>query len=112
MREHRPPAAQAGRNFEAFSEDPYLAGWIGAAYVQGVQSRGAGTCLKHFACNNQEFERFRGDSLIDERTLREIYLAQFETIVRDARPWSIMCSYNRLNGTYASENTRLLAGRF
>ena len=99
---------QAGRNFETLSEDPWLAGRIGAAYVRGVQSRGVGACVKHFACNNQEFERFRGDSIVDERTLREIYLAQFETIVREARPWSVMCSYNRLNGTYASENPHLL----
>ena len=98
----------AGRNFEAYSEDPYLAGKIGAAYVQGVQSQKVGTSLKHFACNNQEIERFRGSSEIDERTFREIYLSQFETIVKEANPWTVMCSYNRINGIYASENYYLL----
>jgi beta-glucosidase len=98
----------AGRNFESYSEDPYLAGRIGVAYVKGVQSRGVGTSLKHYACNNQEFERFRGSSVVDERTLREIYLAQFETIVKEAQPWTVMCSYNRINGVYASENHYLL----
>ena len=99
----------AGRNFESYSEDPYLAGVIGTAYVQGVQSKGIGTSLKHFACNNQEFERFRGSSEVDERSLREIYLAQFERIVKEANPWTVMCSYNRLNGIYASENYFLLS---
>lgn len=98
----------AGRNFETYSEDPYLAGKIGVAYVKGVQSKGIGTSLKHFACNNQEIERSRGSSEIDERTLREIYLSQFEMIVRDANPWTVMCSYNRINGIYASENYFLL----
>lgn len=98
----------AGRTFESFSEDPFLAGRIGTAYVKGLQSQGIGASLKHFACNNQEFERMRGDSLVDERTLREIYLAQFEMIVKEANPWTVMCSYNRLNGTYASQHRRLL----
>ncbi|MGE5598772.1 MAG: glycoside hydrolase family 3 C-terminal domain-containing protein [Bacteroidota bacterium] len=98
----------AGRNFESYSEDPYLAGRIGAAYVKGLQSRGVGACVKHYACNNQEHERNRGSSEVDERTLREIYLAQFETIVKEARPWMVMCSYNRINGTYASQHRRLL----
>lgn len=98
----------AGRNFESYSEDPYLAGEIGVAYVKGVQSRGAGTSLKHFATNNQEIERMRGDSIVDERTLREIYLAQFERIVKGSEPWTVMCSYNRLNGDYASQNKKLL----
>ena len=98
----------AGRNFEAYSEDPYLAGQIGIGWVKGVQSRQVGASLKHFACNNQEVERGRGSSVVDERTLREIYLAQFETIVKAARPWTVMCSYNRINGTYASQHTRLL----
>ncbi len=98
----------AGRNFESFAEDPYLAGEIGVAYVNGVQSQNVGTSLKHFACNNQEIERHRGSSVVDERTLREIYLAQFETVVKEAKPWTVMCSYNRINGIYASANQHLL----
>ena len=98
----------AGRNFEAYSEDPFLAGKIGVGYVKGVQSRRIGTSLKHYACNNQEVERFRGNSIIDERTLREIYLSQFEMIVKEADPWTVMCSYNRINGEYASQNQHLL----
>lgn len=97
-----------GRAFECYSEDPYLAGKLGAAYVRGVQSENVGTTLKHYAANNQEFERFRSNSEVDERTLREIYLAAFETIVKQADPWTVMCSYNRLNGIYASENHYLL----
>ena len=98
----------AGRNFEAYSEDPYLAGRIGIAWVKGMQEKGAGASLKHFACNNQETERGRGNSVIDERTLREIYLAQFEAIVKEADPWTVMCSYNRINGVYGSQNHRTL----
>ena len=97
-----------GRNYESYSEDPYLTGQIGVAYVKGVQSVKVGTSLKHFACNNQEAERMRGSSVVDERTLREIYLAHFETIVKEAHPWTVMCSYNRLNGVYTSENRYLL----
>ena len=97
-----------GRNFETYSEDPYLAGEIGAAYVKGLQSRGIGASVKHYAANNQEFERFRGNSVVDERTLREIYLPAFEKIVKEANPWTVMCSYNRINGAYASENEVLL----
>ncbi len=97
-----------GRNFEYFSEDPYLAGELGAAYVNGVQSQGAGTSLKHFAANNQEWRRMSISSEMDERTLREIYLAAFEKTVKKAQPWTIMCSYNRINGTYSCENDWLL----
>ena len=97
-----------GRNFETFAEDPFLAGQIGMAYVRGLQSQGIGASVKHFVANNQEFERMRGNSVVDERTLREIYLPAFETIVKETHPWTVMCAYNRINGTYASENEVLL----
>jgi len=97
-----------GRNFETFAEDPYLAGQIGVAYVDGVQSQKIGVSLKHYAANNQEIERFRGNSVVDERTLREIYLPAFETVVKETYPWTVMCAYNRINGTYASEHEVLL----
>lgn len=97
-----------GRNFEYFSEDPLLSGELGAAYVEGVQSVGVGTSLKHFAANNQETERTRISVEADERTLRETYLAAFERVVRTARPWSVMCSYNRIDGVHASEHRWLL----
>ncbi len=97
-----------GRNFEYFSEDPYLAGELAAAYINGVQSRHIGTSIKHFAANSQEFRRMTMSSEMDERTLREIYLPAFETAVKKAQPWTVMCSYNKINGTYASENETLL----
>lgn len=97
-----------GRNFEYMSEDPYLAGELSTAYIQGVQSQDVGTSIKHFAANNQEHERMSGSSDVDERTLREIYFPAFETAVKKAQPWTVMCSYNRLNGQYVSENTWLL----
>lgn len=97
-----------GRNFEYFSEDPYVAGELGASFVKGVQSQKVGTSVKHFAANNQEFRRGTISSEVDERTLREIYLPAFETIVKKAKPWTLMCSYNKINGVYASENEKLL----
>ncbi|MGH3506431.1 MAG: glycoside hydrolase family 3 C-terminal domain-containing protein [Nocardioidaceae bacterium] len=97
-----------GRNFEYFSEDPWLSGLLGSALVQGVQSQGVGTSVKHFAANNQETDRLRVSADVDVRTLREIYLPAFERIVTEARPWMVMCAYNRVNGTYASEHRWLL----
>ncbi len=97
-----------GRNFEYFSEDPYLAGEMAAAQIQGVQKHHVGTSLKHFAANNQEYMRLSCSSNMDERTLREIYLTAFEIAVKKAKPYTVMCSYNKLNGTYTSENEFLL----
>ncbi len=103
---HRHPLA--GRNFECYSEDPYLSGRIAVAFVEGVQSQGVGACVKHFVCNDSEFERMTISSEVDERTLREIYLLPFEMAVKEADPWTVMGSYNRLNGVYACGNRRLL----
>ena len=97
-----------GRNFEYFSEDPVVSGELGAAMVRGIQSRGVGACLKHFAANSQEHARMVSDSVVDERTLRELYLAPFEHVVRTAQPWSVMTAYNKLNGVYCSESEWLL----
>ncbi len=97
-----------GRNFEYFSEDPYLAGQMAASYINGVQSKGVGTSLKHYAGNNQESQRMTISTEVDERTLREIYLPAFETAVKIGKPWTVMCAYNKLNGIYCSENHWLL----
>lgn len=97
-----------GRNFETFGEDPVLTGRLAVAYVHGMQSTGVAATPKHFVANEQETERFDGSSNVDERTLHELYLAPFETVVRDARPWALMTAYNRLNGTFMSEHGDLL----
>ncbi|MBO4703589.1 MAG: glycoside hydrolase family 3 protein, partial [Bacilli bacterium] len=97
-----------GRNFEYFSEDPYLAGKMAAGYIRGIQSNGISACVKHFACNDQEENRMTLDSVVDERTLREIYLTAFEIAVKEGKTKSIMSSYNLVNGVYANENEHLL----
>ena len=97
-----------GRNFEYYSEDPYLAGRMATAMIQGVQSRNVGTSIKHFALNSQEHRRMSSSSDADERTIREIYFPAFEMAVKEAEPWTVMCSYNRINGVYASEDPWLL----
>ncbi len=97
-----------GRNFEYFSEDPYLTGILSTEYVKGLQSTGVGACVKHFAVNNQENRRRTIDAIVDERALREVYLKAFELIVKNAKPWSVMSAYNKVNGEYCSENQHLL----
>lgn len=103
---HRSPLA--GRNFECFSEDPYLSGEMATAYIQGVQSQGVGACIKHFVCNDQESERFSISAEVAERPLHEIYLEPFRKAIAAARPWAVMSAYNRINGVYAAENDSML----
>lgn len=97
-----------GRNFEYYSEDPLLSGMMGASFINGVQSTGTAACVKHFAANNQEFKRFKSNSIVDERALREIYLKSFETAVKRGKPKAVMCSYNQINGVFSSDNEWLL----
>lgn len=97
-----------GRNFEYFSEDPFLSTTLSTSLIEGVQSKGVGTCIKHFAANNQEYHRQTMSSEVDERTLREIYLASFEGAIKEGKPWTVMASYNRINGVYSTENNLLL----
>ena len=103
---HRTPIA--GRNFECFSEDPFLSGILASAYINGIQSKNVGACIKHFVANDQEYERFSISSEVDERTLREIYLEPFRIAIRNSNPWAVMSAYNRVNGTYACENDHTL----
>ena len=97
-----------GRNFEYYSEDPYLSGKMAAAQIKGIEKSGTAACVKHFACNSQEYKRFSSSSILDERTLREIYLAGFETAVKEGKPSLVMSAYNKINGVYCSSNKKLL----
>ena len=103
---HRSPIA--GRNFECYAEDPYLSGTLASAYINGLQSRGVGACIKHYVCNDSEYERHSMSSEVAERPLREIYLEPFRIALENAQPWTLMSSYNRINGVWASENSHLL----
>jgi beta-glucosidase len=97
-----------GRNFEYFSEDPYLSGTMAAAFVKGVQQNGVGACLKHFVANNQEELRLTMNSIVDERAMREIYAKGFEIAIKDSNPMMVMCSYNQVNGKHVSRNSKIL----
>ena len=97
-----------GRSFEYYSEDPYVSGKIAVGFIKGIQNQGVGASPKHFLANNQEYYRQTSNSVVDEVTMREIYLPAFEMAVKDGKPWTVMCSYNRVNGTYACENSLYL----